>query len=348
MNICFYYSFPVQKNWNDSDLEGSGLPGSESAIVHISRELARRHEVTVYNATSEKSVFNGVRYINLKNFSYSLKWDVFIAVRGRPPCLSRVPAKLKLYWSIEEGDFLVRDWDYVLPYVKKVVTISPFHTKLLQKSGVPPCKIWETRLGVNYEEYKDTVEKVHDRLIYCSIPGKGLDKLLKIYPDIKKEIPSVHLVVTGDYSLRGRKETGLDKYIKMAPIRSQVIFLHNIKRDRLILEQKRSWLHVYPCNFEELFCLSAMECQAAGTPTVCTELGALPTTIKDGFTGRIIRADKGEGTLATFTKEVISLLKDPVKVEKMAQRARGRALKTYTYQAIVREWESFFKKLVVE
>ena len=109
MKICFYYSFRSQKVWHDLDLEGDGLPGSESALVSITRELAHRHEVTVYNKTSREGVFHGVRYKNISSFNYEDEWDVFLVVRGQPPRLEAVPAKIKLYWSIEEGSYYVQD-----------------------------------------------------------------------------------------------------------------------------------------------------------------------------------------------------------------------------------------------
>ena len=39
---------------------------------------------------------------------------------------------------------------------------------------------------------------------------------------------------------------------------------------------------LYPCNFFETFCLTALECQAAGVPVVTSEFGALATTLAPG------------------------------------------------------------------
>jgi glycosyltransferase involved in cell wall biosynthesis len=44
---------------------------------------------------------------------------------------------------------------------------------------------------------------------------------------------------------------------------------------------KRSALCLYPCNFQETFCLTALETQAAGTPMITTRFGALATTLND-------------------------------------------------------------------
>jgi glycosyltransferase involved in cell wall biosynthesis len=343
MKVCFYYSFRDQKDWNDSDLEKEGLPGSETAIVHISREMAKRHQVTVYNKTSREGIYHGVRYRNLQNFDYRNHWDVIMVVRGQPPRLEYVPAKLKLYWSIEEGSYLVKDWSKVLPYVKKVITISPFHTEeLIRNTEVPREKIFQTRLGVNESEYQDTFPKVNNKLIYCSVPRKGLDNLAKIFPLVKREVPDASLVITSDYTLWGRKPQ-TDEYLKTFSKIPSVSFLGRINRKRLIYEQKTSQLHVYPCVFEELFCLSAMECQAAGTPCVCSDIGALSTTVKDGVTGKLVKMENGKVPVEEFAQEIINLLKNPVQLAKMSKAARERALQKYTYEKIVREWEESFK-----
>ncbi|MDK2820440.1 MAG: hypothetical protein PWP31_405 [Clostridia bacterium] len=342
MKICFYYSFPTQKDWNDPDMEGSGLPGSEAAIVQITRELSKRHEVTVFNKTLREGIFNGVGYRNIGKFDYREKWDVMVVVRGQPPRLDLVPAKLKLYWSIEENSNLVKDWTKLLPFVKKVITISSFHTQeLLKNTEVPRDKIYQTRLGINDKEYSTVLPKIKNKLIYCSVPRKGLDNMVQIFPLVKKVIPDARLVITSDYTLWGRKPQN-EKYKKAFMRIPGVSFLGRIERERLIYEQKTSQLHVYPCTFKELFCISAMECQAAGTPSICSEIGALSTTIRDGVTGRVVKMKNGSVPIAEFAQEIIKLLKNPIEIARMSKSARERALGYFTYDKIVREWEEKF------
>ena len=52
---------------------------------------------------------------------------------------------------------------------------------------------------------------------------------------------------------------------------------------------------LYPCNFFETFCLTALECQAAGLPVVTSEFGALATTLAPGAGVKIPRASEFAG-----------------------------------------------------
>ena len=344
VDIAFYYSFPRQKDWNDSDLEGSGLAGSETALVHISRELARRqHQVTVFNLTRQEGCWHGVRYRHLERLDYNHPWEVFIAVRGPVPDLGKIKARVKVYWSIEEDRTLVKDWRLVLPYVNAVFTISPFHTReLLWRCQLPPEIIYETRLGINLDEYAAMLPKVDNKLIYCSIPGRGLEHLARIFPLIQREIPHATLVITSDYTLWGR-QPGNEAYRKLFRPLKAVNFLGKVPRARLIREQKTSVLHLYPCTVAELFCLPSIECQAAGTPTIAANLGALASTVQDGFSGLLLKGPASRtGFHQEFARAVVDVLQHPGRRQEMQRQARERAWRHYSYARIVSEWEGRF------
>lgn len=341
--IAFYYSFPLQKAWYDGDLEGSGLAGSETALVHISRELALRHAVTVFNRASREGLFNGVRYLDLRRLDYDHPWDVFIAVRGPVPDLARIKARVKAYWSIEEDQSLVGDWGRVLPHVKSVITISSFHTdELLWRCQVPPELIYESRLGISAGEYAALPPKEDNKLIYCAIPGRGLECLAGILSLVQNEIQNATLVVTSDYTLWGR-EAGLNHYRELFRGSRGVDLLGCIPRRRLLEEQKTSVLHLHPCSVADLFCLPSIECQAAATPTIATDLGALRSTVQDGCSGLLVPGSPGTAWFQeVFANAVINLLRSPVSLRRMADQARRRALERFNYGLIVTEWEERF------
>jgi len=346
MKIAFYYSFPLQKDWNGADLEGDGLAGSETALVHMARELAGSHQVHVFNRTSAGTLDHGVRFWNQDDLPTGVRWDVFVVVRGPAPDPASVRADIKVYWSIEEDRSQIRDWGQALRFFDAVFTVSAFHTeRLAWRCGVPRHRIYETRLGINPVDYAETLPKVPYRLIYCSVPGKGLAHLAGIYREVQKEIPAVSLVITGDYTLWGR---GPDDERHRALFRGLdgVEYLGRVPRKELVKLQKTSVLHVHPCVVEELFCLPSLECQAAATPSVCSDLGALPTTVEDGRSGSIVRARfDSSGFHAAFASEVSGLLRSPDVLSRMADYARERALTRFSYDIIASEWLKEFETL---
>ena len=61
-----------------------------------------------------------------------------------------------------------------------------------------------------------------------------------------------------------------------------VTFTGRLSKPALASVLMESDVCLYPCNFFETFCLTALECQAAGVPVVTSEFGALATTLAPG------------------------------------------------------------------
>ena len=59
--------------------------------------------------------------------------------------------------------------------------------------------------------------KIKNRLIFTSVPGRGLDNLLRIYPTIENAIPDVSLAITSDYRLWGAVQAMNNLYIDGTP-----------------------------------------------------------------------------------------------------------------------------------
>lgn len=341
MQIAFYYDSSF--DWNDSDLEIKGVGGSQLALIRITREFAKRHEVTVFNSTSREGLYNKIKYRHYTSLSIDEHWDVFISFRCALPNQS-VKALCKIHWCIDSGDNTV---EKDLPNIDKIITISPFHTKMITNIfHIDKNKIYEARLGIQADEYKELLPKTKNKLIFCSAPERGLQHVPQIYALIQKQVPDVSMVITMDYSLWGF-EPGIEKYRDLFAGLAGVNYLGKISRQQLIHEQKTSMIHLYPCDGPyEMFCLAAMECQASGTPTVATSQGALATTVQDGRTGRLIHSlpDYDANFHQTFADAVIELLNNPPVLQTMSMAARKRALSQYSYEDLVKELERKFQE----
>ncbi|CAM5790909.1 MULTISPECIES: glycosyltransferase family 4 protein [Brevibacillus] len=339
MQIAFYYDSSF--DWNDNDLENKGVGGSQSTLIRMTRELAKRHEVTVFNSTTKEGRYNGVTYRNYQTYRSDQFWDVFVSYRCALPS-SGVNAACKLHWCIDPGDNTV---EKDLPFIDKVITISPFHTKMMSNIfHIDKSKIYEARLGIQTEDYWDCLPKTKNKLIFCSAPDRGLRHVPQIFSLIKKKIPDVSLVITMDYSLWGFKpET--EPYRELFKGMEGVTYLGKVSQQQLVHEQKTSMIHIYPCDGPyEMFCLASMECQAAGTPTIATNQGALSTTVQDGKTGKLIYTlpDYDSCFYQTFADTVTTLLSDPIEWQRMSTYARERAFVHYSLKGLVLELEKRF------
>lgn len=347
MKIAFYYSFPLQREWTGRDLEGAGVSGAETALVHLARQFAKRHDVCVFNRAPSPVMDHGVLYRNLNELDPETRWDVLVVMRGPSPDPSLVDARVRVYFSVEEDRSLIKDWDSALEFFNAVFTLSPFHSaRLAWRCGVPEGRIYETRLGVDISEYRRTRPKVAGRLIYCSVPGKGLDRLAGIFRRVRARVPWASLFITGDYSLWG-KEPSDEGYRALFRDLAGVTYLGKVPRLELVGLQATSVLHVHPCTVDELFCLPSIECQAAAAPSVCSALGSLPTTVEDGRSGVLVqtRPDSLDFEEAFADEIVRLLLGDPGELARMAAYARARALTRFAYEVIASEWEREFEAL---
>lgn len=261
----------------ETTIEGDGLRvgvgGSELALLTMCRIWHDvGYTVTLYNSPwkPDGSVFE---QRPVTSFSPNDSRDFLIVFRSPNP--RAIPAKgKKIWWSCDQ--YTTGDYRNFASYVDKIVCISPFHAQYFANTyGISNTIVID--LPVRLEEFSDTPDRIKNRLIFSSVPDRGLQNLWRIYPRIKSYIPDLSLVITSDYRLWGASELNQvhkNRWI----VRDDVDFLGAVPRKRYIQELLRSDLMVYPCVYDELFCYSVAEAQVAGVPCITSARGALATT----------------------------------------------------------------------
>lgn len=363
------------------------LGGSESALFYMARELAALgHKVTVFGNCEAEGMFEGVdyrRFFTLKkmdDFSKIFGTDIFISFRDLPAFLYPVRAKKKVWWGHDDFSNM---WN--LPYPKKIAGLAVLRLggfladRLADKFFVPSkwlgdiCagelgikrgKIFETRNGVHLPYFgqaaggRPPVTRDRNRLVFASVPDRGLDILLDIFPDIRKAVPGAELHVFCGFDLGMIKKADLERAQKIYARTKQpgVHLRGTVTQKELALEFKKSRLLVYPSHellaadfYAETSCIVALQAQAAGTPVVSSRRGAMPESVKDGETGVLIKGDPfSQGYRDAFTGSVVELLKDDNKWDAMSKKAREHAFKDYSWEQIAKEWEEEFKLMLKE
>jgi glycosyltransferase involved in cell wall biosynthesis len=356
--IAFYcYSNMV---FDDSYLDNQGLGGAESALVQLTRELARQgaHPVVYNRCPCPGADFHGVLYrFNTDESLFEEEWDEIVVFREGVPLdfWERIQAKRRVFWSTDQYTNIQFPWPtHVFPYVDQIVCISPYHRDfMLSYWGAPPDKTTYTNLGVHWPDYADVPPKRPFQLIYDSVPTRGLAHMTAIFPMIRAAVPEADLVITSDFTLWG-SVPGNEGYRAMFARTPGVRFVGKVPRRELIRLQKESSLHVFPCDHHvdmpeclppfrsdgELFCLASLECQAAGTPSLATPIGALQTTVESGSSGWLLR---GELASEEFTREFADMAIELLTTERReltvaAEYARWRAKAHFSYKVIAQKW----------
>lgn len=123
-------------------------------------------------------------------------------------------------------------------------------------------------------------------LLYQSRPERGLDKLLDLMEKVKDR--PYHLFFCGYDNTMSNMRDFYQAQWKRAAEMENVTNLGSLTKKDLARVQQAVDLLVYPSEFEETSCVTAMEAMHAGLPILACEVGALPETVKGYSLGQYL------------------------------------------------------------
>lgn len=279
MRIDFYTNL-VQEGWSAENLE-TGIGGSEEKLIELATELAKEHEVTIYH-NGKHGVFDGVTYIDHREFKAWEYRDVFVSFKTRHILSQSINAGKVLHWTTEiEQPWSKRE----LEGIDKIITISKYHKRQM---GFTDDKLIESYLWVDTDRLdKNKVTKVKGTMLYCSSFDRGLEELLNKWADVKKNLGIDKLYITYGWDF-------LDKVIKYQPHllgwknamlellkQDGIEMVGRVSNDEMCKYYWKSEYWVLPLNNpeSELFCMNAIKAQYCGSIPVVRRIGALQETV---------------------------------------------------------------------
>jgi glycosyltransferase involved in cell wall biosynthesis len=327
------------------DIYGRGVGGAELAMLSLVTTLAARgHDVRVFNDPQPPGVHEGVEFLPLTAYDNRVQRDALIIFRSpnaRVRFEDRTWTRL-IWWSTDQ--FTVGSFKELGQKVDLCVTISPHHAQYLsQRYAIPPSKLVTLDLGVRQQDYENVPEPIPHRLIYCSVPDRGLPVLHACWPLIRREVPDATLVITSDYRLWGLTTPNNHQHRLAWAGEKGVEFLGRIPRLSLCQEQMKAQINAYPCTYDELFCISVAECQVAGAMPVTSAYGALPTTNQYGI--QVFGTPTEPGFVRTFVQRIVALMTEEQsyftrKRDNMIVASRRR----FDWNRIAADWERLIEK----
>lgn len=327
------------------EIETPGVGGSELMLLQWSRVMASRgHEITIFNNPRKPGIYAGVSFKDEKEFDKTQYRDVFISFRG-PKYDETVGGNfgIAVGWSTGQSERSYQEPWHAL--TDGIVGLSEFHladNKKRYPENPHTMKIME--IGSLAREYPPT-PKIPYQFIYNSVPIRGLIHLAEIWPIIRTRYPTARLLVTSDYRLwNGGTDPQNSEYQTIFNGMPGVELLGAIPRSELVRRECESEIHLYPCAFDELFCISNSEAQMAGCYAITSSVGALATTNFTGYKSPFL-----PGTNA-FRDDVLREI-DALYAQDAASRAvqhkaiREAAHKRFNWDRICDQWESYFAEL---
>lgn len=327
--------------WDGETYRTRGLGGSETACVEIAEQLAKLTglQVIVFNHREKALTVNGVTYTPITEQQAFLSCNQPRAViKWRHN--SSLPTDKVSPTFVWTHDVLTPGAELKERYTAQLA-LTPFHRDficyhqnlthkdiILTRNGLSPGKLIEI----------PAAEKVPGKIVWSSSPDRGLLEAISVLAEVRKTHPEVTLdVFYGVENLRKYGMSELADQIMIAIRRNPWVRYHGFTEQRkMYAELKSACVWLYPTNFCETSCITAMEMLACGVYPVVRKFGALSDTLKDA-------AEKGMATLvdgpciteierSNYVRACVNAL------ESKSWERVSINLDAYSWESIAKEW----------
>ncbi len=355
-------------NWRDIKNPNTG--GAEVNFQEIFKRLVKRgHEVSLLcsrhdHSFPEEEWIDGIRVLrrgNRHTFNYSVPL-VYRREFGRAPIdivlddLNKIPFYTPLYvrrplfvmvhhlhgTSIYGDTFLpaalyVHLTEKMIPLFYKgvpFIAVSESTKSELVQMGLRSEDIEIIHNGVDHDAYTpDASMRSSTPLVVCVTRlkrYKGVHILLRALEAVKREIPSVRLIVTG----RGDYAPKLHELTRRLHLNGCVEFTGFITTEQKVDLYRRAQVVVNP-SAKEGWGLTVIEANACGTPVVAAEVPGLRESVIHGETGLLYP----HSDVDALARAILWLLKDKELREKLGARSMDWA-RVFTWQKATEKVEA--------
>jgi glycosyltransferase involved in cell wall biosynthesis len=268
--------------WSPKMVE-TGIGGSEEAVINLSQSFTKLgKEVTVYcNCVGLEGNYEGVEYKHYTDFNPRDNHNILIGWRNNIFQFN-MNAKKKIVWlhdlpiNIDLSPEGVKSFD-------KIVVLSEYHKKTLL-GKVPEDKIYVSTNGINSTDFEGLIShKQPHRIIYASSYNRGLETILKQWPDVRKAIPDAELHIYYGWEVFDQfvnqgliQEDGWKA--KMLELMKQdgVVEHGRIGHKELLKEYCKAAVFAYPCTYAgEINCIAFTKAVACGCYPVTNDYAVM-------------------------------------------------------------------------
>lgn len=295
-DIAFFCGYTARE-WSPDSLK-EGIGGSEEAIIHLSRLLAEKGwNVEVYNNCGHKEKkFGKVKFKPFWSFNIRDKQDVVVLWRAPRTAGYDINADkiiIDLHDVIPPGEFNIGR----LSKIDKIFVKSEFHKSLFP--NVPSDKFVVVPNGIETDKFKPTDDIKRDPMlmINTSSPDRGINGLIDLFLEVKKQVPGVKLkwcygwsvfdtVHSDNPEMMEWKKSVIEKMEKAG-----VENLGRISHDEIVKLHKTANILAYPTDFAEIDCIAVSKAMASGNIPVATDFSAIGEKSDYGFW---VKSDKNK------------------------------------------------------
>ena len=326
----------------------TSISGSEYMAINMGKELTKiGYRVIMFgffenDDTDYQGIYDGIQYIDESYFpEFSLKYVIDYLI------ISRHVSNLVYYDNIKNVYLWVHD---VLPifrnhssrqiHTKKfkgIITVSQWQKDFIkQKLGINDSSFILSRNAIYVDRFLTSTPKIPFRFIYTSDATRGLRHLIHMIPKIKERYPLTTLAIFTKIEFI---EEDLLETIQSI---DYITLNKRVSQDVISHEMLKSDVWLYPTDFEETYCISALEAMAAGCLVATVKYAGLQYIV--GNRGIMCEAPI-EKHYDVLLNKLFFVLDHPEIKEQYVTKARDWAL-TQTYQSLALEWKNMFSSSV--
>jgi glycosyltransferase involved in cell wall biosynthesis len=367
--IVFYAGRGIEP-WSPLSLNEEGIGGSETALVHMARELSNLgHSVEVYCDVNKEGYYDDVKYIHYDAIDLlpknedappAVECDIFVSSRKLNVFEANIKAAKKILWLHDTTA------GPAIPVVARnlsradlILCVSKWHARLVQFNYpfYDPDRILATQNGIDPLLFAEEPVKKGQRLIYSSSPDRGLSVAIALFEKIRKEIPEAELHVYYGFNNINKLAEKTDDQVgkteatehmraleERAKHTDGIIYHGRVSQAEVAKAMLASKIWLYPTWFEETSCITAMEAQAAECTPITSKLAALEETVHQGF---LCAGDSMSPVYQDMiVKRAIWCLTHEKERSALARKGREEALKIHPWARVAEEWDDLFARIL--
>lgn len=318
--------------WDENEIKKRGIGGSETAAIRMARELHKLSgkKIRIFMDRADEVEIDGVYYTpanKLRDYFLTCEPKAHIAWRHNIK-ISNAPT---FVWCHDLG---CPDIDKTENY-DKVLALSEFHKNYLKHTfRVPDEKIRVTRNGIDLERFEGAVSvpKNKNKIVFSSSPDRGLDNAIAVVKKAR-QMSGLELELHAFYGLDNMVKLKMDAEVarlrKLIADNPWVKFHGNVSQTDLVKHVSDAVVWLYPTNFLETYCITALEMLACRVKPVVRSYGALPYTLR-GLPAVVVDEDcVTPKQVDDWAVKLLAATVDPQPAVNM---------RPYTWESVAKEW----------
>ena len=357
--IIVFHSTDIVHGWYPENYRGFGGchgSGSEIMACELAKQFARMgFRVFVFgkfkgtgsdgSSYDVQDVYSGVQYIDSESYQQFIEtYKINILI------VSRDASKMSYHQNVQKVFLWVHD---VLPYnsqskrllhiqydkkrFKKILCLCNWHKNYVAVGiNAKKQQIAVTRNAIDTWRFARQPKKIPYRFIYASSADRGLEHLLRMIPKIHAEFPETTLHIFAN--LESTNAKGNNKFLQdTAESLSYVTIRDRVTQAEIAHEYSISDVWLYPTDFTETYCITALEAQAAGLLCVCTSVSSLPEIV--GVRGIMGGEDINNPMVEEdLLQQLFRVLRDPEEKARLTSSGREWAMKQ-SFENLAKDWK---------